>query len=190
MVSNIRVLLQYRFAEFFNVMMRVSYDRSSFEYESDEFLFFQGQLTQDWLTVFDLKYINEKMLGGLRRASGKIEDYCEKLAVKAFSLSQVCMHTAVHDKTRNKCTQAPSKQTSKTISGGMYVYRRRTRRKKWNKCTQTPSKQINKMIELHAISPSEESAFVLSSVQARFGWCALLNGGVCCSYTKHASCNC
>lgn len=49
----------------------------------------QGQLTQDWLTVFDLKYINEKMLGGLRRASGKIEDYCEKLAVKAFSLSKV-----------------------------------------------------------------------------------------------------
>lgn len=41
------------------------------------------------MTVFDLKYINEKMLGGLRRASGKIEDYCEKLAVKAFSLSQV-----------------------------------------------------------------------------------------------------
>lgn len=50
---------------------------------------FQGQLTEDWLTVFDLKYINEKMLGGLRRASGKIEDYCDKLAVKAFSLSQV-----------------------------------------------------------------------------------------------------
>eukprot|EP00903_Cladosiphon_okamuranus_P017044 g15709.t1 len=48
----------------------------------------EGQLTQDWLTIFDLKYINEKMLGGLRRASGKIEDYCEKLAVKAFGLSQ------------------------------------------------------------------------------------------------------
>ncbi|CAM9126544.1 unnamed protein product [Pylaiella littoralis] len=48
----------------------------------------EGQLTQDWLTIFDLKYINDKMLGGLRRASGKIEDYCEKLAVKAFSLSQ------------------------------------------------------------------------------------------------------
>lgn len=46
-------------------------------------------MTQDWLTIFDLKYINDKMLGGLRRASGKIEDYCEKLAVKAFSLSQV-----------------------------------------------------------------------------------------------------
>ncbi|CAM9428541.1 unnamed protein product, partial [Ectocarpus fasciculatus] len=48
----------------------------------------EGQLTQDWLTVFDLKYINDKMLGGLRRASGKIEDYCKKLAVKAFSLSR------------------------------------------------------------------------------------------------------
>lgn len=41
------------------------------------------------MTVFDLKYINDKMLGGLRRASGKIEDYCKKLAVKAFSMSQV-----------------------------------------------------------------------------------------------------
>lgn len=51
----------------------------------------QGQLTQDWLTVFDLKYINDKMVGGLRRASGKIEDYCKKLAVKAFSLSRVCV---------------------------------------------------------------------------------------------------
>ncbi|CAM9215726.1 unnamed protein product, partial [Scytosiphon promiscuus] len=48
----------------------------------------EGQLTQDWLTVFDLKYINDKMVGGLRRASAKIKDYCEKLAVKAFSLSQ------------------------------------------------------------------------------------------------------
>ncbi|CAN0545386.1 unnamed protein product, partial [Ectocarpus sp. 8 AP-2014] len=44
-------------------------------------------LFSNWLTVFDLKYINDKMVGGLRRASGKIEDYCKKLSVKAFSLS-------------------------------------------------------------------------------------------------------
>lgn len=49
----------------------------------------QGQLTQDWLTVFDLTYINEAMIGGLKRASGAIEEYCEKLAIKAFGLAQV-----------------------------------------------------------------------------------------------------
>lgn len=49
----------------------------------------QGQLTQDWLTVFDLKYINDVMVGGLRRAGGIIEEYCKRLAVKAFSLCQV-----------------------------------------------------------------------------------------------------
>lgn len=49
----------------------------------------QGQLTQDWLTIFDLKYINDVMLGGLRRASGVIRDYCEKLELKAFASAQV-----------------------------------------------------------------------------------------------------
>lgn len=58
----------------------------------------QGQLTQDWLTVFDLKYINDVMIGGLRRASGAIEEYCERLAVKAFSLSKV-LHEVINSST-------------------------------------------------------------------------------------------
>lgn len=48
----------------------------------------QGQLTQDWLSIFDLEYINDVMLGGLRRASRGIQDYCERLAVRAFGCAQ------------------------------------------------------------------------------------------------------
>ncbi|CAM9528974.1 unnamed protein product [Choristocarpus tenellus] len=48
----------------------------------------EGQLTQDWLTVFDLQYINEIIIGGLKRASKTIEKYCHRLASKATSLAQ------------------------------------------------------------------------------------------------------
>lgn len=83
---------------------------------------FQGQLTQDWLTVFDINYINDKMLGGLRRASGKIEDYCEKLAVKAFSLSKV-LYRMRKIQGRKKCIHNPNNR--KQLDGMCHRHRKR-----------------------------------------------------------------
>ncbi|KAG5192900.1 hypothetical protein JKP88DRAFT_156539 [Tribonema minus] len=44
----------------------------------------QGPITQDWLTVFDLKYINDVMLGALERSSDAIAEHCALLQVKTY----------------------------------------------------------------------------------------------------------
>jgi hypothetical protein len=44
----------------------------------------ESAITQDWLTVYDLSYINGTILGALRRASSAIKDHCALLQLKSY----------------------------------------------------------------------------------------------------------
>jgi hypothetical protein len=48
----------------------------------------EGQLTQDWRTVYDLKYINDVMLGGLKRSADDIAACCAKLELRAYGMAR------------------------------------------------------------------------------------------------------
>ena len=48
----------------------------------------EGQLMQDWCTVYDGEFVRDTMIGGLKRAEPQIIHYCEKLERRAYGMAR------------------------------------------------------------------------------------------------------